>query len=118
MKTRMPGSLTLHPIAGVYGDGSQQAVPLRQARPHKRTWNEPCEAAMKLYYATGTCSFASHIVAREADIPLELEKVDIFKTPHMTASGQNFNQINPKGYVPALLLGDGSLLTEGAAIVQ
>lgn len=73
---------------------------------------------MKLYYAAGTCSFAAHIVAREAGIPLELEKVDIFKTPHMTASGQDFGQINPKGYVPALLLDDGSLLSEGAAIVQ
>ncbi len=73
---------------------------------------------MKLFYAPGTCSFAAHIVAREAGIDLEIEKVDIFKTPHVTASGQNFSQINPKGYVPALLLNDGSLLTEGAAIVQ
>jgi len=73
---------------------------------------------MKLYYAAGTCSFAAHIVAREAGIPLELEKVDIFKTPHMTASGRDFAQINPKGYVPALLLDDGSLLSEGAAIMQ
>jgi glutathione S-transferase len=73
---------------------------------------------MKLYYAAGTCSFAAHIVAREAGIPLELEKVDIFKTPHVTASGRDFAQINPKGYVPALLLDDGSLLSEGAAIMQ
>jgi len=73
---------------------------------------------MKLYYSPGTCSLAAHIVAREADLAIELEKVDIFKTPHLTARGENFNQINPKGYVPALLLDDGSLLTEGAAIVQ
>jgi glutathione S-transferase len=73
---------------------------------------------MKLFYATGTCSFAAHIVAREAGIALEIEKVDIFKTPHVTASGEDFSGINPKGYVPALLLDDGSLLTEGAAIVQ
>jgi glutathione S-transferase len=73
---------------------------------------------MKLYYAAGTCSFPAHIVAREAGIALELEKVDIFKTPHMTASGRDFSQINPKGYVPALLLDDGSLLSEGSAIVQ
>jgi len=73
---------------------------------------------MKLYYAAGTCSFAAHIVAREAGIPLQLEKVDIFKIPHMTASGQDFSQLNPKGYVPALMLGDGDLLTEGAAIMQ
>jgi len=73
---------------------------------------------MKLFYATGTCSLAAHIVAREAGIALEIEKVDIFKSPHTTASGQDFSQINPKGYVPALLLDDGSLLTEGSAIVQ
>jgi len=73
---------------------------------------------MKLFYSTGTCSLAAHIVAREAGIILEIEKVDIFKTPHVTAGGRNFNLINSKGYVPALMLDDGSLLTEGAAIVQ
>lgn len=73
---------------------------------------------MKLYYSAGTCSFAAHIVAREAGIALELERVNIHKTPHLTASGADFSQINPKGYVPALLLDDGSLLTEGAAIMQ
>src|ERR1041384_2638319 len=98
MKTCMPDRLALWLIAGVYGDGSQQAVQFRPASPHKGTVERNREAAMKLYYAAGTCSFAAHIVAREAGIPLELEKVDIFKTPHMTASGQNFAQINPKGY--------------------
>lgn len=44
-------------------------------------------------------------------------KVDIFKTPHMTASGQGLKRTNPKGYVPALL-DDGAWLSEGAAIVQ
>jgi len=73
---------------------------------------------MKLYYSAGTCSLAAHIVARETGITFELEKVDIFKSPHMFAGGQEFNQINPKGYVPALLLDDGSVLTEGAVIVQ
>ncbi len=73
---------------------------------------------MKLYYFAGTCSLAAHIVAREAGIALDLERVDIHKTPHMTASGANFSQINSKGYVPALQLDDGSLLSEGAVIVQ
>jgi len=73
---------------------------------------------MKLYYSAGTCSLAAHIVAREAGIVLDLERVDIRKTPHLTASGDDFSQINPRGYVPVLQLDDGSLLSEGAAIVQ
>ena len=71
---------------------------------------------MKLYYACGTCALAPHIVALEAGIPLELEKVDIAKTPHATAGGGDYAAINPNGYVPTLLLGDGSVLTEGIAI--
>jgi glutathione S-transferase len=71
---------------------------------------------MKLYYSPGACSLSPHIVAAEAGIPLELEKVDL-KT-HKTAGGEDFYKINPKGYVPALRLDDGSLLTEGPAIVQ
>jgi glutathione S-transferase len=74
--------------------------------------------AMKLYYAVGTCSLSPHIVALEAGIPLELERVDIRKSPHVTATGTEFTSINPNEYVPVLRLDDGSLLTEGAAIVQ
>jgi glutathione S-transferase len=74
--------------------------------------------AMKLYYATGTCSLSPHIVALEAGIPLDLERVDISSSPHVTESGGDYAAINPNGYVPALRLDDGALLTEGAAIVQ
>lgn len=73
---------------------------------------------MKLYCATGTCSLSPHIVALEACIPLHLERVDIRRTPHLTQAGENFRSVNPNGYVPALQLDDGSLLTEGVAIVQ
>ncbi|MBV9697324.1 MAG: glutathione transferase GstA [Gammaproteobacteria bacterium] len=71
---------------------------------------------MKLYWAPGTCALSPHIVAEEAGIPLQLEKVDI--KAKKTASGQDYNAINPKGYVPALELDDGDTLTEGPAIVQ
>jgi len=71
---------------------------------------------MKLYYAPGACSLSPHIVACEAGIPVELEKVDL--ASHKTEKGQDYMTINPKGYVPALRLDDGSLLTEGPAIVQ
>jgi glutathione S-transferase len=71
---------------------------------------------MKLYYSPGACSLSPHIVAEEAGIALAYEKVDL--ATHKTASGADFYAINPKGYVPALLLDDGSLLSEGPAIVQ
>jgi glutathione S-transferase len=73
---------------------------------------------MKLYYAPGTCSLSPHIVAREAGLAIDLERVDIGKTPHRTEGGASFDTVNPKGYVPALVLDDGGVLTEGVAIVQ
>jgi glutathione S-transferase len=73
---------------------------------------------MKLYYAPGTCSLSPHIIAREAGLSIDLERVDIGKTPHRTEGGASFSAVNPKGYVPALVLDDGGVLTEGAAIVQ
>lgn len=73
---------------------------------------------MKLYYATGTCSLSPHIVALEAGIRLDLERVDIMKSPHVTEKGADFTAVNLNGYVPVLELDDDSLLTEGAAIVQ
>lgn len=71
---------------------------------------------MKLYFSPGACSLSPHIVAREAGIPLEMQKVDL-KTKQMDGGG-DYTQVNAKGYVPALRLDDGSLLTEGPAIVQ
>ena len=71
---------------------------------------------MKLYYAPGACSLSPHIVANEAGIPLELVKVDV-KTKTIAREG-DFWDVNPKGYVPALELDDGEVLTEGPAIVQ
>ena len=66
---------------------------------------------MRLYYSPGACSLSPHIVLREAGIPVELELVSL--NTHKTKSGADFYGINPKGYVPALELADGSILTEG-----
>ena len=71
---------------------------------------------MKLYYSPGACSLSPHIVSKEAGIDLELRKVN---TKEKTIDGGgDFWQVNPKGYVPALELDDGQVLTEGPAIVQ
>jgi glutathione S-transferase len=71
---------------------------------------------MKLYYSPGACSLSPHIVAREAGIDLQLEKVDL--KAHTFGSGSDFYKANPKGYVPALEMAPGDVLTEGPAIVQ
>ena len=71
---------------------------------------------MKLFYMPGACSLAPHIVANEVGIDLELVKVD-GKTK-TTETQQDFIATNPNGYVPALVLGDGELMTESSVLVQ
>jgi glutathione S-transferase len=69
------------------------------------------EWRMKLYFAPGACSLSPHIALREAGLPFSLERVNF-------GDRTSFLAVNPKGYVPALQLEDGSVLTEGAVIVQ
>lgn len=71
---------------------------------------------MKLYYSPGACSLSPHIVACEAELPLELIKVDL--KHKRTETNDDYQQLNPNGYVPLLILDDGNRLTEGPAIVQ
>jgi glutathione S-transferase len=71
---------------------------------------------MKLYYSPGACSLSPHIVAREAGIGVDLVKVDL--KARKLEDGADYARLNAKGYVPALALDDGTLLTEGPAIVQ
>jgi glutathione S-transferase len=69
---------------------------------------------MKLFYVPGVCSLSPHIILREMGADFQLDKVD--RHTKIAESGTNYNQLNPKGYVPALQLDDGTLLTEGASI--
>jgi len=71
---------------------------------------------MKLYLSPAACSLSPHIALREAGLPFDVEVVDL--TTKKTDKGNDYMTINPKGYVPALRLDDGTLLTEGPAIVQ
>ncbi|SJZ57935.1 glutathione S-transferase [Enhydrobacter aerosaccus] len=71
---------------------------------------------MKLYFAPDACSLSPHIVLRELGLPFDLVRVD--NKTKKTADGGDFLGVNPKGYVAALQLDDGEVLTEGPAIVQ
>lgn len=71
---------------------------------------------MKLYYSPSACSLSPHIVANELGLPIELVKVDT--VAKRTEHGEDFLAVNPKGLVPALRLDDGTVLTEGPAVVQ
>lgn len=71
---------------------------------------------MKLYYSPGACSLSPHIVAREAGLAIDIEKVDL--AAKKTEKGADFKQVNPKGQVPTLQLDNGAILTEGPVVVQ
>ncbi|MCP2233621.1 MULTISPECIES: glutathione transferase GstA [Erwinia] len=71
---------------------------------------------MKLYCKSGACSLSPHIVLRETGLDFTLVNIDL--KAKTTEQGEDYLLINPKGQVPALELNDGSVLTEGVAIVQ
>lgn len=71
---------------------------------------------MKLFYMPGACSLAPHIVANEAGVDFELIRVD--GKSKKTETDQDYLATNPNGYVPALVLADGELMTEASVLVQ
>lgn len=70
---------------------------------------------MKLYYSPGSCALASHIVLEEVGVKFELARVNL--KDKRTANGEDYNTINPKGYVPTLRLDTGEVLTENTALL-
>lgn len=72
-------------------------------------------AGTKLYYTPAACSLAAHIVAREADLAIELVKVNV--VTKKTETGDDYLKIQPRGYVPTLV-SDGEVHSEVAALVQ
>jgi glutathione S-transferase len=71
---------------------------------------------MKLFYAPGSSSLLPHIVLLEAGLPFTAIGID--EHTKVIEGGGDYRMVNPLGYVPALVLDDGTLLTEGPAIVQ
>lgn len=72
---------------------------------------------MKLYYASGACSLAPHIIIREAGLDVALDKVT-FGGERTTDSGLDFYTINPQGAVPVLETESGEILTEAQVLLQ
>lgn len=71
---------------------------------------------MKFYHEVRGCSLAVDIIARELQIPLDLQWVDM-KLKRLD-DGTDYFTINSKGTVPTLELPDGQYLSEGAVIMQ
>ncbi|MDD5335404.1 MAG: glutathione transferase GstA [Rhodoferax sp.] len=71
---------------------------------------------MKLYYSPGACSLSPHIALQESG--LSYEAIAAPTKTHKLADGTDYYSINPLGYVPLLVLDDGTQLREGPAIVQ
>jgi glutathione S-transferase len=85
-------------------------------RPGNHSPDEQENAEMKLYYAPGTISLMPHVALLESGLPFVAVRVD--EASKKMADGGDYKAINPLGYLPALLLDDGSVLLEAAAIAQ
>ncbi|AJE45861.1 glutathione S-transferase family protein [Celeribacter indicus] len=64
---------------------------------------------MKLYHSPGTCSEGILVLLEEIGADYDLVITDLKQAAHREPE---YLRVNPKGKVPALSLGDGSVLTE------
>ncbi len=65
---------------------------------------------IKLFYAPGTCALATHIALEWIGEPYELQQVKLGDPEYL--------KINPLGQVPAIIDGDGEVMTQGDAILK
>jgi glutathione S-transferase len=72
---------------------------------------------MELYFAPLACSMSARIALAEAGAAIDLAEVDTH-AGRIVATGDDYRAVNPLGYVPALRLDDGTVLTENSAILQ
>ena len=72
---------------------------------------------MGLFFSPLACSMSGRIAFAEAGASVNLIEVDP-DTKRVLKTGKDYRAINPLGYVPALRLDDGTVLTENAAILQ
>ncbi len=72
---------------------------------------------MELFFSPLACSMSDRIALAEAGAEVTLVEVDP-DTKRVPATGADYRAVNPLGYVPALKLDDGTVLTENAAILQ
>ncbi|TLF37749.1 glutathione S-transferase [Lacticaseibacillus zeae] len=70
---------------------------------------------LRLFYASGTSAMAPHILLTDAGLDFEAEKVNLDRK---TWRGGDYNQINPKSYVPTLQVSPSTYLTECAVILE
>ena len=71
---------------------------------------------LKLYFFPGACSLSALIALHEAGLAYEATLANI-RTGKL-ADGSDYRAINPLGYVPYLVLEDGTGLCECAVILQ
>ncbi|WP_165791938.1 glutathione binding-like protein [Thalassospira marina] len=72
---------------------------------------------MKLFYISGTCALAPHIVIRDAGLDVELVEVRRENGGHVYGNGIDYRRVNPLGKVPALEV-DGNIITETQVILR
>ncbi|MEM7564166.1 MAG: glutathione S-transferase N-terminal domain-containing protein, partial [Pseudomonadota bacterium] len=68
----------------------------------------------QLYWAPDSGALAPHIVLEELGVEYQLSVVDLENSEETSS---NYLSVNPRGQVPALMLDDGTIMTESAAIL-
>jgi len=87
----------------------------RNAPGHERLFNHE-DLTVKLYYSAGACLLAAHISLEEAG--LKYEAISAPTKTKVLPDGSDYRKVNPLGYVPYLVLDDGTGLRECAIVCQ